>query len=116
MIISYFGEKIFFDEIKNTSQIWVARSDLKNILYLELDRDVISLPIWSTYNRAQNYLDNARPIGPKYNPDVVPVETFINSWLSDKMMGITEVLINPDGRNPRMLALYPDEFVTSRAS
>jgi len=114
MNITYFGEKIFYDEIRDTGQIWVARSHYKNIHFMEFDRTGISLPVWSSSERVQDYLDNAKLIGPKFEPDVVPIHTFINAWLSDQMMAITELLINPDGRTTRMLALFPEEFIQSQ--
>jgi hypothetical protein len=116
MNIGYFGEKIFYDEIRNAGQIWVARSAYKNIHYMEFDRTGISLPVWSSSKRVEDYLNNARLIGPKYEPSAVSLDTFTNAWLSDKMMAITELLINPDGKVSRMLALYPEEFVESQAS
>ena len=114
MNITYFGEKVFYDEIRDTGQIWVARSYYKNIHFMEFDSTGVSLPVWSSSERVKDYLDNAKLIGPKFEPDVVPINTFINTWLSDQMMAITELLINPDGRTTRMLALFPEEFIQSQ--
>jgi len=116
MNIEYFGEKIFLDEINDSGQVWVARSSHKNIYAMELDRTGLSLPVWSSSERVTDYLNNAKLIGPKYEPHAVPLNTFTNAWLSDKMMAINELLINPDGKTKRMLALYPEEFQTSQAS
>ncbi len=116
MNLGYFGEKIFHDEIKLSGQVWVARGEHKNIYAMELDRTGVSLPVWSSSERVDEYLNNARLIGPKYEPHAVSVDTFANAWLSDKMMAINELLINPDGRATRMLALYPDEFQAPQAS
>jgi len=116
MSIEYFGEKIFLKEVMDSQQVWVARGTHKNIYVMELDRTGLSLPIWSNSTRVDDYLSNARLIGPKYEPHSVALETFTNAWLSNKAMAIIELLINPDGKSSRMLALYPDEFVESQAS
>ena len=116
MAVEYFGEKIFLKEIKDSQQVWVARSTHKNIHVMEFDRTGVSLPVWSNSMRAADYLVNARLVGPKYEPYSVALETFTKAWLSDKAMAITELLINPDGKSSRMLALYPEEFVDSQVS
>ena len=61
-------------------------------------------------------MQNARPIGPTYLPYAIPLKTFSDAWLSDKSKNIFELLINPDGRSTRMLALYPEEFQESQAA
>ncbi len=114
MAIEYIGEKVFHEEIIASGQVWVARSVHKNIYAMELDRTGYSLPVWSTSERVDDYLQNARLIGPKYEPHAVSLKEFSDAWLSDKMMAITELLINPDGKTTRMLALYPDEFQASQ--
>ncbi len=116
MNIEYFGEKIFLDEIKDSGQVWVARGSHKNIYSMELDRTGLSLPVWSSSERVNDFLKNARLIGSKYEPHAVPLKVFSDAWLSDKMMAINELLINPDGKTTRMLALYPEEFQSSQAS
>jgi len=116
MNIEYFGERVFLDEVNDSRQVWVARSVLKNIYVMELDRTGLSLPVWSNSSRVDDFLSSARLIGPKYEPYSVALETFTNAWLSNKAMAITELLINPDGKGSRMLALYPEEFVESQAS
>lgn len=116
MAIEYLGEKIFLEEINDSGQVWVARGTHKNIYAMELDRTGLSLPVWSSSERVVDYLNNARLVGPKYEPHAVSLNTFTNAWLSDRMMAINELLINPDGRSTRMLALYPEEFQASQAS
>lgn len=115
MNIEYFGVKIFFNEINNSGQVWVAKGIHKNIYAMELDRTGLSLPVWSSSERVTAYLNNASLIGPAYEPHAVPVKSFANAWLSNKMMALNELLINPDGKTRRMLALYPDEFKSSQA-
>lgn len=110
MGIEYLGEKIFLEEISSSGQVWVARSIHNNIHTMELDRTGLSLPVWSSSERVTAYLNNARLIGPEYQPHAIAVDRFSDSWLSNKMLAITELLINPDGRSSRMLALYPEEF------
>jgi len=110
MTVEYLGEKIFLDEIRADSQIWVARSIYKNIYALEIDRTGFSLPVWSSRQRVVDFLTNARLVGPKNEPDAIPLNTFTNAWLSDQMMAIVELQINPDGKSSRVLVMTPDEF------
>lgn len=114
MNLEYFGEKIFLDEVEASQQVWVARNDLHMVYTEELDRTGFSLPIWSNEERVIAYLRNALLIGPKYEPHALPVGIFVNAWLSDKQKGISELLINPDGKSTRVLALTPEEFQASQ--
>ena len=114
MTIEYLGEKQFLDEIKASGQVWIARGTYKNIYCLELDQAEISLPVWSARERADVFLKNARLIGPKYEPEAVQLDVFTNAWLSDQMMAIAELQINPDGRSSRVLVFTTDEFKTSQ--
>ncbi len=115
MTVEYFGEKIFLDEVEASQQVWVARNDLHMVYTEELDRRGFSLPVWSTEARVIDYLRNALLIGPKYQPHSLPVEVFVNAWLSDQQKGILELLINPDGKSTRVLALTNEEFQASQA-
>ena len=116
MTVEYVGEKVFHEEIELSGQVWVARSVYKNIYTMEIERTGFSLPVWSSSERVVAYLQNARLIGPKYEPHAVPLDVFTNAWLSDKMMAIIELLINPNGKSARMLALTVEEFQASQAS
>jgi len=110
MTIEYYGEKQFYQEIKAGGVVWVARSIYKNIYALELDKSGLSLPVWSTRERVISFLNTARLVGPKYEPDSVPLDVFANAWLSDQAMGISELQINPDGKSSRVLVFTVDEF------
>ena len=110
MAIEFIGQKIFHQEIQDSGELWVARSEHKNIFAMELDRTGYSLPVWSNSERVMDYLKNARPIGPAYQPYRVSLKVFSEAWLANKSMAINELLINPDGKSSRMLALYPEEF------
>lgn len=112
--IEYIGEKIFLDEVEASGQVWVARSIYKNIYAMELDETGLSLPVWSRRDRVEEFLHNANLVGPPYMPDQVSVEIFTSAWLSDKMMDITELQINPDGKTTRVLCLTAEEFKTSQ--
>jgi len=114
MAVEYLGEKIFREEIQAGGQVWVARSIYKNIYSQELSRTEISLPVWSSRERVDEFLKNARLVGPKYEPDPVPLKVFTDAWLSDKMMAITELQINPDGKSSRVLVMTPAEFRASQ--
>lgn len=114
MTIQYLGEKIFLEEIEATGQVWVAKSIYKNIYAEELDQTSLSLPVWSTRERADNYLKNARLIGPKYEPEAVPLDVFTQAWLSNKMMAIAELQLNPDGKATRILCYTTEEFQSSQ--
>lgn len=114
--IEYIGEKIFLEEVEAAGQVWVARSVYRNIHSMELDETGLSLPVWSNRHRAAEYLKNAKLIGPPYEPHSVSLEVFTNAWLSDQMMGITELQINPDGNTTRVLCLTSEEFKTVQAS
>ncbi len=110
MTIEYLGEKIFREEIEASGQVWVAKSIYNSIHTKELDRTGFSLPVWSSAERVIDYLKNARLIGPRHEPHAVDLEIFSNRWLSDQSMAITELLVNPDGKSSRVLALYPEEM------
>lgn len=116
MSVEYLGEKIFLQEIEATGQVWVARSVYANIYAMEIDEAGFSLPVWSNRERAVEYLKNARLVGPRYEPHAVPLEVFTSAWLSDKMMAISELQINPDGKSTRVLVLTAEEFKSSQAS
>lgn len=45
----------------------------------------------------------------------VELEVFTKAWLSDQAKGISELLINPDGKSSRMLALTRAEFQAGQA-
>jgi hypothetical protein len=108
--IEYIGEKIFLEELDAAGQVWVARGIYKNIYAMELDETGLSLPVWSNRERVVDFLQNARLVGTPYVPDVVSLDVFTNVWLSDKMMDISELQINPDGKTTRVLCLTADEF------
>lgn len=116
MSIEYLGEKIFLQEIQATGQIWVLRGTHKNIYAMELDKAGFSLPVWSSAEKAAEFLKNARPIGQKYAPEAVPLEIFTQTWLSDPSMAICELQINPDGRSTRVLVVTNEEFQTAMAA
>lgn len=115
MNIEYLGEKIFLGEVEASGQVWVARSVYKNIYTEEFDANGLSLPVWSSRDKVVDYLQRARLVGPKYEPHAVALKVFTDAWLSDQSMGIAELLINPDGRSSRMLALTSEEFQASQA-
>ena len=110
MTVEYLGEKIFRDEIEASGEVWVARSAYRNIYSVDLDAASLSLPVWSSRDKAAEFLKNARLIGPKYEPDPVPLHVFIDAWLSDRMMAIAELQLNPDGKTSRVLCLTVEEF------
>ena len=110
MSIEYLGEKIFRDEVEAAGELWIARGLHKNIYALELDETGFSLPVWSNEERVVEFLKNARLVGPKYEPEAVPLVVFTETWLSDQMMAIAELQINPDGKTTRVLVLTVEEF------
>lgn len=110
MSIEYIGERIFRDEVEAGGEIWVARSIHKNIYAQEIDPAGFSLPVWSTRERVVEFLKNAMLVGPKYEPEAVSLEVFTQAWLSDKMMAIEELQINPDGKTTRVLVFTVEEF------
>jgi hypothetical protein len=116
MSVEYLGEKVFHLEIDSGGQIWVAKGQYNNIYGLEIDAMGISLPVWSTSQRVEEFLKNARLIGPKYEPYAVSVAVFTNAWLSDARMAITELQINPEGKSTRVLVLTKEEFLTAQAA
>ncbi len=92
----------------------MARSIYKNIYAMELDEAGLSLPVWSNRERVLEFLKNARLVGPRYEPQAVSVAVFTNAWLSNQMMGISELQINPDGKTTRVLCLTTEEFRSSQ--
>jgi uncharacterized protein DUF2750 len=115
MSVEYIREAAFLQEVEAAGQLWVARSVYNSIYSEELDRTGFSLPVWSNRERVVAYLENARLVGPKYEPYAVSLDVFTNRWLSDKMMAISEVQINPDGKTTRVLVLTSEEFQSSQA-
>jgi uncharacterized protein DUF2750 len=116
MVIEYLGERLFLEEVKAGGQVWVARSIHNSIYAMEIDQSGFSLPVWSKRKRIVEFLQNARLVGPRYEPHAIPVETFTKAWLSDKMMAIAELQINPDGITTRVLILTTEEFTATQAS
>lgn len=116
MSVEYLAEKIFFKELAASGQLWVARSVYHNIYAVELDQHGVSLPVWSSRERVVDFLQQARLVGPKYQPDAVSVEVFTAAWLSDQRMAIAELQINPDGRSPRVLVMTSAEFLSTRST
>jgi hypothetical protein len=113
-MIEYIREKAFLQEVEAAGEVWVAKSVYQNIYAEEIENHEFSLPVWSNRERADQYLKNARLIGPKYEPHAVPLKTFANAWLSDKAMAISELQINPNGTEARILCLTTEEFQTSQ--
>jgi hypothetical protein len=113
MTVGYLGEKIFQNEVAAAGEVWVARSAYKSVYAVEVDRTGFSLPVWSNRERAVEFLKNALLGGPKYEPHPVPLELFTRTWLSDRMMAISELQINPDGKTSRVLALTAEEFAAA---
>ncbi len=116
MNVEYILERAFFQEVKGTGELWVARGAARNIYAVELDEGGFSLPVWSNRERVVEFIRNARLVGPKYEPSAVSLDVFTNAWLSDKMMGIAEVQINPDGKTTMVLVFTADEFRSSHAA
>ncbi len=115
MTVEYIKAFAFLQEVNAAGRLWVARSVYKNIYAQEVGDGEYSLPVWSTKERVVEYLKNARPLGPKYEPDEVPLDVFTGAWLSDVRMNISEVQINPDGRSTRVLVLTNEEFTAAQA-
>jgi hypothetical protein len=83
---------------------------------MELDGTGFSLPVWSNEQRVVDFLKNARLVGAKYEPHALPLDVLTNAWLSDKMMAISELQLNPDGKTTRVLVVTAEEFISSQAS
>jgi hypothetical protein len=113
MSIEYLGEKIFRNEVEAAGEVWIARGVHKNIYAVEIDQTGFSLPVWSNRERVVEFLMNARLVGPKYEPEAVSLEVFTQAWLSDMMMAIAELQINPDGKTTRVLVYTVEEFKTT---
>lgn len=110
MSLEYILEHAFLQEVKAAGQLWVARGAYRNIYSEELGPSGFSLPVWSTRERVLDYLKNARPVGTAHEPHPVSLKTFTDVWLSDKMMDITELQLNPNGKTTRILCVTPEEF------
>ncbi|MDO3377263.1 DUF2750 domain-containing protein [Geoalkalibacter halelectricus] len=110
MSIDYLGEKIFQEEIQAAGQLWILRGAHKNIYAVEVEEGGWSLPVWSSREKAAEFLQNARLIGQKYVPEAIALNLFTQAWLSDKMMAIVELQINPHGKSSRVLVLTSEEF------
>lgn len=114
MKVEYLGEKIFLEEIRGTGEVWVAMNSYHSIYAVEIDRTGFSLPVWSNSSRVTSFLENARLIGPKYEPHEVALGHFTMAWLSDKGKAIVELQINPDGKSTRVLVMSPAEFLVTQ--
>lgn len=111
MKVEFLGERIFQQELEADGHVWVAKGQHQNVFALELDDTGYSLPIWSDKDRVIEYLRNARLVGSAYEPFPVPLDVFTQAWLSDKMKGIAELLLNMDGLSTRALVLTVEEFI-----
>jgi len=116
MSVAYIGEKLFLEEVKATGLVWVARGLHRNVYAVAVDQTGFSLPVWSNREGVEAFLKNARLVGTRYEPHAVPVEVFTNAWLSDRMMAIAELQINPDGKTTRVLVLTVEEFQATQAA
>jgi hypothetical protein len=114
MNLEFPGEKIFLHEVEAIGVVWVAKGINGDIHHLELDDTGYSLPVWSHKDRVISYLHNARLIRSTYEPYAVPLDVFMQAWLSNKMLNISELLINLDGLSTRGLVLTLDEFRDSQ--
>ena len=114
MSVDYMGEIVFLQEVIASGEVWVAMGINKNIYSMELDGTGFSLPVWSNRERVVDFLKNARLVGTKYEPHAVPLDVFTNVWLSDKMMGISELQLNPDGKTTRVLVVTAEEFISEQ--
>jgi hypothetical protein len=113
MGVDYMGEIAFLKEVKATGEVWVARGISKNIYSMELDESGFSLPVWSNRERVVEFLKNARLVGSIYEPHPVTLDVLTNVWLSDKMMAISELQLNPDGKTTRVLVVTAEEFIAA---
>lgn len=116
MTVEYIREMAFLQEVIAAGEVWVARGINKNIYSMELDETGFSLPVWSNRERVVEFLKNARLVGSKYEPHAVPLEVLTNAWLSDKMMAIAELQLNPDGKTTRVLVVTAEEFIAAQAA
>ena len=116
MTVEYIKEIAFLQEVISAGEVWVARGINKNIYSLELDEAGFSLPVWSNRERVVDFLKNTRLVGTKYEPHAVPLEVLTEVWLSDKMMGISELQLNPDGKTTRVLVVTVEEFIAAQAA
>lgn len=115
MNTTFIGEFVFMQEVKAMGEVWVARGPHNNIYAVEIERGY-SLPIWSLRERVVEFLKNALLVGPKYEPSAIPLQTFTDSWLSDKAKGIVELQINPDGKTSKVLVVTVEEFRAAQAT
>ena len=116
MTVEYIREIAFLQEILASGEVWVAMGINKNIYSMELDETGFSLPVWSNRERVVEFLKNARLVGSKYEPYAVLLEVLTKAWLSDKMMGISELQLNPDGKTTRVLVVTAEEFLATQDS
>jgi hypothetical protein len=116
MSVDYMGEIVFLQEVIASGEVWVARGINKNIYSMELDGTGFSLTIWSNEQRVVDFLKNARLVGTKYEPHAVPLVVLTNVWLSDKMMAISELQLNPDGKTTRVLVVTAEEFISAQTA
>lgn len=110
MSVAYLGERLFHQEVAAAGRVWVAKNDYGGVHTMEVISAGVSLPVWSSGERALTYLRTARLVGPHCAPQAVPLADFIARWLHDRRLGVAELLINPDGRSLRMLVMTPPEF------
>lgn len=114
MSLEFLDEKKFYAEITSTDHIWVAKGDYDNIYFLDVLAQGVCLPVWSNQEKLVTYLENARPIGPKYSPFAVDLGRFTETWMTNPGMAIKELAINPNGASTRMLIISTEEFLAAR--
>jgi hypothetical protein len=113
-MIEILGEKIFLEEITTVREVWVARGEHKNIHAQEIENYAYSLPAWSSKDKIDAYLQTTL-LWQQFKPHPIPLKEFTDRWLSDQMLAIAEVQINPSGKTSRVLALTSEEFQTKVA-
>ncbi|MBJ6723445.1 DUF2750 domain-containing protein [Geomesophilobacter sediminis] len=111
MNIDFIGQIIFSQEVQANRQVWVVKGRNENIYAMELDQAGFSLPVWSAKERAVEFLKNTQLLDGELEPHPIGLDLFINIYLSDKMLGINELLINMDGNSAQALVLSLDEFL-----
>lgn len=110
MNIEFIGQIVFSQEVQANGKVWVVKGRYENIYALELDAQGFSLPVWSARERAEEFLENVQVVGREYEPYPIGLDSFIDNYIMNEIMGINELLINMDGTTPQALVLTLDEF------
>lgn len=107
MNIELIGEKKYMHSILNQKGLWVLMKD--NSLYTITAEEGNAVATWDSESKA---IDFSNKLNEKMKSMFVPLDLFLNKWLSSTEMNITEILASPK-HNIAALTYTTSEFINA---